>query len=31
VLGVFGVKDAYAGLTIIPVSWNIIGLDSNNV
>ena len=30
VLGVFGVKDAYAGLTITPVSWNVIGLDSNN-
>ena len=25
-----GVQSAYAGLTIAPVSWNVIGLDSNN-
>src|ERR1043166_48799 len=25
-----GVGTAYAGLTITPVSWNVIGLDSNN-
>lgn len=25
-----GVGSAYAGLTITPVSWNVIGLDSNN-
>ncbi len=30
-LGVAGVQSAYAGLTITPVSWNVIGLDSNNV
>lgn len=25
-----GVQSAYAGLTITPVTWNVIGLDSNN-
>ncbi|HXI23263.1 MAG TPA: hypothetical protein VNG71_05255, partial [Pyrinomonadaceae bacterium] len=29
-IGVGGVQSAYAGLTITPVSWNVIGLDSNN-
>src|SRR5262245_21181407 len=29
-IGVCGVQSAYAGLTITPVSWNVIGLDSNN-
>src|SRR5215813_6535959 len=29
-LGVIGVQNAYAGLTITPVTWNVIGLDSNN-
>src|SRR5436190_17306788 len=29
-VGVVGVQSAYAGLTIAPVSWNVIGLDSNN-
>lgn len=28
--GVWGVQCAYAGLTIVPTSWNVIGLDSNN-
>jgi uncharacterized repeat protein (TIGR01451 family) len=28
-LGV-GAQSAYAGLTITPVTWNVIGLDSNN-
>jgi uncharacterized repeat protein (TIGR01451 family) len=28
--GVWGVQSAYAGLTITPVSWNVVGLDSNN-
>lgn len=27
----WGVQTAYAGLTVTPTSWNIIGLDSNNV
>lgn len=26
-----GVQSAYAGLTITPVTWNVIGLDSNDV
>src|ERR1041384_6930787 len=30
-IGVGGVQSVYAGLTITPVSWNVIGLDSNNV
>ena len=30
-IGVCGVQSAYAGLTITPVTWNVIGLDSNNV
>lgn len=30
VVGVVGVQSAYAGLTITPVSWNVVGLDSNN-
>jgi uncharacterized repeat protein (TIGR01451 family) len=30
-VAVVGVQSAYAGLTITPVSWNVIGLDSNNV
>src|SRR2546429_1194029 len=29
-IGVCGVQTAYAGLTITPVSWNVIGLDSND-
>jgi len=29
-LGVCGVQSAYAGLTVTPVSWNVVGLDSNN-
>ncbi len=29
-VGAVGVQSAYAGLTITPVSWNVIGLDSNN-
>lgn len=29
-LGVWGVQTAYAGLTISPTSWNVVGLDSNN-
>src|SRR6187401_1836357 len=29
-VSVFGVQSAYAGVTITPVSWNVIGLDSNN-
>jgi uncharacterized repeat protein (TIGR01451 family) len=28
--GFWGVATAYAGLTITPTSWNVIGLDSNN-
>ena len=27
---VCGVQSAYAGLTVTPVSWNVVGLDSNN-
>lgn len=26
-----GVQSAYAGITITPVTWNVVGLDSNNV
>src|SRR4030095_15057138 len=29
-VSVVGVQSAYAGLTITPVSWNVVGLDSNN-
>lgn len=29
-VSVVGVQTAYAGITITPVSWNVIGLDSNN-
>src|SRR5437667_1091558 len=29
--GMLGVQSAYAGLTITPTTWNVIGLDSNNV
>lgn len=29
-VGVMGVQSASAGVTITPVSWNVIGLDSNN-
>src|SRR2546421_11453687 len=29
--GFWGVQTAYAGLTITPTTWNVIGLDSNNV
>ncbi|MDX6576784.1 MAG: hypothetical protein QOE96_2737 [Blastocatellia bacterium] len=29
-LGVLGVQNAYAGLTVTPTSWNVVGLDSNN-
>lgn len=28
--GAWGVQSAYAGLTITPTSWNVVGLDSNN-
>jgi uncharacterized repeat protein (TIGR01451 family) len=28
--GFWGAQTAYAGLTITPTSWNVIGLDSNN-
>src|SRR3989442_4504899 len=28
-LGVCGVQSAYAGLIVTPVSWNVVGLDSN--
>ena len=27
---VCGVQSVYAGLTVTPVSWNVVGLDSNN-
>src|SRR5258708_15598928 len=30
VLGVWGVQRAYAGLTVTPTSWNVVGLDSNS-
>ena len=30
-LGVCGVESAYAGITITPTTWNVIGLDSNRV
>ena len=30
-LGVCGVESAYAGLTVTPTTWNVIGLDSNKV
>jgi len=29
--GFWGVQTAYAGLNITPTSWNVVGLDSNNV
>ena len=29
-LGAGGVSTAYAQITITPVTWNVIGLDSNN-
>lgn len=29
-LGVWGVHSAYAGLTVTPTSWNVVGLDSNS-
>src|SRR6266404_3517747 len=29
--GVLGVQSAYAGLTVTPTTWNVIGLDSNDV
>ncbi len=28
--GVLEVQSAYAGLTVAPTSWNVVGLDSNN-
>src|SRR6266550_5333921 len=28
--GGLGVQSAYAGLTVTPTSWNVVGLDSNN-
>jgi uncharacterized repeat protein (TIGR01451 family) len=28
--GVWGIQSAYAAITITPVSWNVVGLDSNN-
>jgi uncharacterized repeat protein (TIGR01451 family) len=30
-LAICGIQAAHAGITIIPVTWNVIGLDSNNV
>ncbi len=30
VVAVLGVQSAYAALNITPVSWNVVGLDSNN-
>ncbi|OLE53078.1 MAG: hypothetical protein AUG51_14840 [Acidobacteria bacterium 13_1_20CM_3_53_8] len=27
---VWGVSNAYAGITVTPVTWNVVGLDSNN-
>src|SRR2546423_4000237 len=30
ICGVLAVGTAYAGLTIQPTTWNVIGLDSNN-
>jgi uncharacterized repeat protein (TIGR01451 family) len=30
-LGGWGVRSAYAGLTVTPTTWNVIGLDSNRV
>src|SRR5438309_7276942 len=29
-LGVCSVQSAYAGLAVTPISWNVVGLDSNN-
>jgi uncharacterized repeat protein (TIGR01451 family) len=29
-LGAWGVQSAYAGITVTPTSWNVVGLDSNN-
>jgi uncharacterized repeat protein (TIGR01451 family) len=29
-LGFWGVQSAYAGLSVSPTSWNVIGLDSND-
>jgi uncharacterized repeat protein (TIGR01451 family) len=29
-IGVGSVQAAYAGLTVTPTSWNVVGLDSNN-
>src|SRR5688572_33394994 len=29
--GVWSVSAAYAGITVQPTTWNVIGLDSNNV
>lgn len=29
-VGVCGARTAYAGLSITPTSWNVVGLDSNN-
>lgn len=30
-LGVWGAESAYAGITVTPTTWNVIGLDSNRV
>ena len=30
ICGIFGAQTAQAGVTIEPVSWNVVGLDSNN-
>ena len=30
IFGVWGIQSAYAAITITPVSWNVVGLDSNN-
>ncbi len=29
--GVVGLQSAYAGLTVTPTTWNVVGLDSNRV
>jgi uncharacterized repeat protein (TIGR01451 family) len=29
--GVVGLQSAYAGLTVTPTTWNVVGLDSNKV
>jgi hypothetical protein len=29
--GILSVQSAYAGLTVTPTTWNVVGLDSNNL